>query len=254
LKFRNEGTGTARNLYVDIDTSMEHLTNVFSIVGSGTRFSLQSLSPGDEAEIRFMLLVDAQAQTGVYNIPLKISGMNYSASDSIGVGIAGITDFELSYQESGNSFLLSVSNVGVNPAKAVSVEIPAQNSFSVSGSSTQVIGNLNSGDYTSANFQVSQMGRSDMAIKILYTDAAGVRRSIDKKLPVKLSSGTAGMTSGDANDQHAAMHGGESNISKQAVSFAPYLGIVLLGIIGFWQRKSISETYQRLKFQRQRRK
>jgi len=66
--------------------------------------------------------------------------MNYSASDSIGMGVAGITDFELSYQESGNSFLLSVSNVGVNPAKAVSVEIPPQNSFSVSGSSTQVIG------------------------------------------------------------------------------------------------------------------
>lgn len=254
LKFRNEGTGTARNLYVDINTALEHVTNVFSIVGSGTRFSIGSLSPGDEAEIRFTLLVDAQAPTGVYNIPLKITGMNYSASDSIGVGVAGITDFELSYQESGSSFLLSVSNVGVNPAKAVSVEIPSQNSFSVSGSSTQVIGNLNSGDYTSANFQVSQMGKSDMAIKILYTDAAGVRRSIDKKLPVKLSSGMAGTTSKDTKDQHEAMHGGGTNYSKQALSFAPYLGIVLLGIIGFWQRKSIFETYQRLKFQRQRRK
>ncbi len=254
LKFRNEGTGTARNLYVDIDTAMEHLTNVFSIVGSGTRFSIGSLSPGDEAEIRFTLLVDAQAQTGVYNIPLKISGMNYSASDSMGVGVAGITDFELSYQESGSSFLLSVSNIGVNPAKAVSVEIPSQNSFSISGSSTQVIGNLNSGDYTSANFQVSQMGRSDMAIKIQYTDAGGVRRSIEKKLPVKLSSGMAGTTSKNANDQHEAMHGGGPNISKQAVSFVPYLGIALLGIIGFWQRKSITEMYQRLKFQRQRRK
>ena len=254
LKFRNEGTGTARNLYVDIDTAMEHLTNAFSIVGSGTRFSIGSLGPGDEAEIRFTLLVDAQAQTGVYNIPLKISGMNYSASDSIGMGVAGITDFELSYQESGSSFLLSVSNIGVNPAKAVSVEIPAQNSFSVSGSSTQVIGNLNSGDYTSANFQVSQIGRSDMAIKILYTDAAGVRRSIEKKLPVKLSGGIAGATSKDTNDQHAAMHGGGSNYSKQALSFAPYFGIVLLGIIGFWQRKSLTEMYQRLKFQRQRKK
>ncbi len=254
LKFRNEGTGTARNLYVDINAAMEHLTNIFSIVGSGTRFSIGSLSPGDEAEIRFTLLVDAQAQTGVYNIPLKISGMNYSASDYIGVGVAGITDFELSYQESGNSFLLSVANVGVNPAKAVSVEIPPQNSFSVSGSSTQVIGNLNSGDYTSANFQVSQTGRSDMAIKIQYTDAAGVRRLIEKKLPVKLSGGMTGTTSKDAKDQHEAMHGGGSNISRQAVSFAPYLGIVLLGIIGFWQRKSISEIYQRLKFQRQRRK
>lgn len=251
LEFRNEGTGTARNLYVDINTAMEHVTNVFSIVGSGTRFSLGSMSPGDESEIRFNLIVDAQAQTSVYNIPLKISGMNYSTTDYLGVSVAGITDFELSYQESGSSFLLSVSNIGVNPAKAVSVEIPPQNSFSVSGSSTQVIGNLNSGDYTSANFQVSQMGRSDMAIKILYTDAAGVRRMVEKKLPVKLSSGMSGTTSKDANN-HEAMHGGGSNTSKQIVSFAPYLGIALIGFIGFWQRKSITEMYQRLKFQRQR--
>lgn len=254
LKFKNEGTGTARNLYADINTASEHLASVFSIVGSGTRFSLGNLRPGEEAEIRFNLIVDSQAQTGVYNIPLKISGMNYSASDSIGVGVAGITDFELSYQESASSFLLSVSNIGVNPAKAVSVEIPAQNGFSVSGSSTQVIGNLNAGDYTSANFQVAQRGSSDMSIRILYTDAAGVRRSIDKKLPVKLSGVMAGTASGVTKDQHEAMHNGGSNASKLAAGYAPYLGIVLLGMIGFWQRKSISEMYQRLKFQRQRRK
>ncbi len=254
LKFKNEGTGTARNLYTDINTASEHLASVFSIVGSGTRFSLGNLHPGEEKEIRFNLIVDSQAQTGVYNIPFQISGMNYSASDSIGVGVAGITDFELSYQESGGSFLLSVSNVGVNPAKAVSVEIPPQNGFSVSGSSTQVIGNLNSGDYTSANFQVTQRGSSDMNIKILYTDAAGVRQSIDKKLTVKLSGTMTGTASGASMDQHEAMHSGGSNTSKLAAGYAPYLGIVLIGIIGIWQRKSISEMYQRLKFQRQRRK
>jgi len=93
-----------------------------------------------------------------------------------------------------------------------------------------------------------------MAIKILYTDAAGVRRSIEKKLPVKLSGGMAGTTSGDTKDQHEAMHSGGANYSKQALSFAPYLGVMLLGIIGFWQRKSITQMYQRLKFQRLRRK
>ncbi|PWB51213.1 MAG: hypothetical protein C3F06_10350 [Candidatus Methanoperedenaceae archaeon] len=253
LKFRNEGTGVARNLYVDINTAMDHLTNAFSIVGSGTRFSIGSLSPGDETEIRFTLLVDSQAQTGVYNIPLKISGMNYSSSDYIGMGVAGITDFELSYQESGNSFLLSVSNIGVNPARAVSIELPAQYSFKVSGSTTQVIGNLNSGDYTSANFQVSQIGGSDMVIRIQYTDAGGVRRTLEKKLPVKLSGGTAGTTSKETADQHAAMHSGGTNYTKQALNLAPYLGIVLLGIVGFWQRKSITTMYQRLKFQRKRR-
>ncbi len=253
LKFKNEGTGTARNLFADINTASEHVASVFSIVGSGTRFSLGTLRPGEEKEIRFNLIVDSQAQTGVYNIPFQISGMNYSATDSIGVGIAGITDFELSYQESGGSFLLSVSNVGVNPAKAVSVEIPLQSGFSVSGSSTQVIGNLNSGDYTSANFQVAQRGSSDMNIRIQYTDAVGVRRSIDKELPVRLSGTMTGAASGASMD-HEAMHGGGSNASKLATSFAPYLGIVLLGIIGFWQRKSISEMYLRLKFQRQRKK
>ncbi|NJD53839.1 MAG: hypothetical protein FIB07_13340 [Candidatus Methanoperedens sp.] len=254
LKFKNEGTGIARNLYVDLNTDSEHTASVFSITGSGTRFFLGSLGPGEETEMKFDMIVDSQAQTGVYNIPIKISGINYSASDFIGLGVAGITDFELSYQESGSSFLLSVSNVGVNPAKAVSVEIPPQSGFTVSGSNTQVIGNLNSGDYTSANFQVAQKSGYNMNIRIQYTDAAGVRRSIDKKLPVKLSGGMAGATSNSNNDQHAAMHGGGTNYSTVALSFAPYIGIALLGIIGFWQRKSITGMYQRIKFQRQRRK
>lgn len=254
LKFKNEGTGTGRNLYVNIDTAMDHLTKAFSIVGSGTKFQLGSLSPQDEAEIRFTLLVDALAQTGVYNIPVKISGINYSTSDYIGVGIAGITDFELSYQESGGSLLLSVSNIGVNPANAVSVTVPTQNGFSVTGSSSQVIGNLNAGDYTSANFQISQMGRSDLKVVILYTDSTGARRSVEKKLPVKLQGTGAGSTGG--SDSHEAMHGGSSNnnISTFALRAAPYLGILVLGIIGVWKRKSLSEFYQRLKFQRMRRK
>ncbi len=255
LKFKNEGTGTARNLYINIDTAMDHLTNAFSIVGSGTKFQLGSLSPQDEAEIRFTLLVDALAQTGVYNIPIKISGINYSASDYIGVGIAGITDFELSYQESGTSLLLSVSNIGVNPANAVSVTIPTQNGFSVTGSSSQVIGNLNAGDYTSANFQISQMGKSDLKVMILYTDSTGARRSVEKKLPVKLQGTMTGAGSKGSGDSHEAMHAGSSNnISTLAVSAAPYLGILVIGIIGFWQRKSLSGFYQRLKFQRTRRK
>ena len=61
-----------------------------------------------------------------------------------------------------------------------------------------------------------------------------------------------GATSKETADQHAAMHSGGTNYTRQALSFAPYLGIVLLGIIGFWQRKSIMTMYQRLKFQRQR--
>lgn len=132
----------------------------------------------------------------------------------------------------------------------MSITIPPQNGFNVIGSSSQVIGNLNAGDYTSATFQIAQTGRSDIKVMIQYTDATGVRRSLEKKLPVKLS---GSMTGGTSENDMEAMHGGDkSNISKQAAGFAPYLGIVVLGIIGIWQRKGIKEMYKRLKFQRLR--
>jgi hypothetical protein len=64
-----------------------------------------------------------------------------------------------------------------------------------------------------------------------------------------------GAGSNGGSDSHEAMHSGSSNnISTLAVSAAPYLGILVLGIIGVWQRKSLSGFYQRLKFQRIRRK
>ncbi|MCE8427904.1 MAG: AAA family ATPase, partial [Candidatus Methanoperedens sp.] len=132
--------------------------NKYSILGGGTQFSLGNLKAGDEASITFNLAVDIAARPGVYNLPLRITGLNnYSSDNYAGVVVAGSTDFEISYQETLGSFSLNVANIGVNPASAVTVSLPRQKNFSSTGSSSSVLGNLNPGDYTSALFQIAKI-------------------------------------------------------------------------------------------------
>lgn len=59
---------------------------------------------------------------------------NYSSNNYAGVVVAGTADFEISYQETLGSFSLNVANVGVNPASAVTINLPRQKNFSSTGS------------------------------------------------------------------------------------------------------------------------
>ncbi|MCE8423977.1 MAG: hypothetical protein J5U16_08620, partial [Candidatus Methanoperedens sp.] len=109
LIFKNTGTGTVQNAVAEIN--LAGANSVFSVLGGGSQSSLGNLKAGDEVDITFDLAVDIAARPGVYNIPLKITGMNnYSSTDYIGVVVAGTTDFEISYQESLGSFSLNVLN------------------------------------------------------------------------------------------------------------------------------------------------
>src|SRR5450756_421687 len=120
LTFKNTGTGTVQNAIAEIDLSSTN--SLYSILGAGRQFSLGTMKAGDVASITFALAVDILANPGVYNIPVKITGQdNYSPNNFIGVVVAGITDFDISYVESLGSFSLNVANVGISPASAVAV-------------------------------------------------------------------------------------------------------------------------------------
>jgi len=188
LTFKNTGTGTVQNAVAEINLASTN--SAFSILGGGTQFSLGTLKANDVASITFDLAVDIAARPGVYNIPITITGQNnYSSNNLIGLVVAGITDFDISYVETLGSFSLNVANVGISTASAVAVNIPPQKNFSVTGSSTSVIGNLNPGDYTSAIFQLTKTPGSgnDLELEIQYTDTSGQRHTITKFLPVTLS-------------------------------------------------------------------
>jgi len=189
LQFKNAGTGAIQNAVAEIDIASAN--SAFSILGGGKQFFLGNLKAGDEASITFDLAVDIAARPGVYNIPIKITGQNnYSTDNVIGLVVAGITDFDISYVETLGSFSLNVANVGISTASAVAVTLPSQKNFSVTGSRTSVLGNLNPGDYTSAIFQLAKTpgGGNYLELAIQYTDTSGQRHTVTKSLPVTLSS------------------------------------------------------------------
>lgn len=228
LTFKNTGTGTVQNTVVEIN--FPSTDSQFSILGGGKQFSLGTLKAGDTASITFDLAVDIASRPGVYNIPIKITGQNnYSTDDIIGLVVAGITDFDLSYVETLGSFSLNVVNVGVSTASAVAVNLPRQKNFSVTGSSAAVLGNLNPGDYTSAPFQVAKTpgAGNGLEIEIQYTDTSGQRHTITKSLTVVPSA--AGTQSGTARGT-----GGTNYL----LWFLAGLAVIVI----YWQRKKIT-TY-----------
>ncbi|MCZ7402354.1 MAG: hypothetical protein O8C61_09040, partial [Candidatus Methanoperedens sp.] len=226
LTFKNTGTGTVQNAIAEIDLSSTN--TVFSILGAGRQFSLGTMKAGDVAYVTFNLAVNIAANPGVYNIPVKITGQdNYSTTNFIGVVVAGITDFDISYVESLGSFSVNVANVGISPASAVAVNLPRQKNFSVTGSTISVLGNLNPGDYTSAIFQVTKTpgNGSSLEVEIQYTDTSGQRHTITKLLPVTLSAGTQTRSSG--------------------TNYTTWLLAAVIILIIYWQRGKITTYFQK---------
>jgi hypothetical protein len=230
LTFKNTGTGTVQNAVVEIN--LANTNSVFSILGGGKQFSLGTLKAQDVSSITFDLAVDIAARPGVYNIPVKITGQNnYSTDNIIGLVVAGMTDFDISYVETPGSFSLNVANVGISPASAVAVSIPRQNNFSVTGSTTSVLGNLNPGDYTSAPFQITKtaQGGNTLEFEIQYTDTSGQRHTMTKFLNAELS--PAGSQSGAGG-------------STGSTNYTTWMLVVVIIVVLFWQRGKIITYFQ----------
>lgn len=123
------------------------------------------------------------------------------------------TDFDVVMQQStaGQGIPFAISNTGDTTATAITVSVLPQPGIVISGPSSSIIGNLNPGDFTTTTFSLSSPGNStitgatgarrnfsgntggnfsgfagrgnnQVTIKIDYTDAAGVRDSIQKNV------------------------------------------------------------------------
>jgi len=229
LTFINTGTGTVENAVAEIN--LANTNSVFSILGGGKQFFLGTMKAGDAASITFDLAVDIAARPGVYNIPVKITGQNnYSTDNIIGLVVAGMTDFDISYVETLGSFSLNVANVGISPASAVAVNLPRQKNFSITGSTTSVLGNLNPGDYTSAIFQITktQGGGNNLELEIQYTDTSGQRHTISKSLPVALSA-TGTQT------------------KSTSTNYTTWLLAAVVILVLYWQREKITSYFRKPK-------
>ncbi|MCD4739952.1 COG1361 S-layer family protein [archaeon] len=185
-------------------------------IGSDNTQYIKQLAVGKNKNLDYTMVADMDTDPGLYKLDLKLE---YEVLDSsgnrvksalnreIGIIVGGQTSFDVTFSESSEGQTsLSVANIGNNPALAVTVRVPEQDSYSVSGSTASIIGNLDSGDYTIVSFQIIQKAvmkdgspsgkledtpfsrtnqYNNLKVLIEYTDTTGERQTIEKLVPIQ---------------------------------------------------------------------
>ncbi|MDD5162657.1 MAG: hypothetical protein PHD95_00430 [Candidatus ainarchaeum sp.] len=231
---------TVKNLggvpVTNLSFSWSEASDLLLPLGSDNKKYVAILGANESTGISYTVAADPNITPGIYPVDVTItfndSNGTRTITSNVGIIIGGKTDFEISAEiSSSNQLSISIANVGSNNAGAVVVKILDQSGIKVSGSSTSIIGNLNKGDYTIANFQLLSSGfgqvtqnsgteqanqqqfppgsdanrfgsqarqgsPSSVAIEIDYTDTTGERQSVQKTISLsrEVSTGTTAGT------------------------------------------------------------
>ncbi len=78
-----------------------------------------------------------------------------------------------------NEMTLEILNIEESDIEALSVEIPKQDSIKVKGANRIVVGDLDSNEYTTADFEVIPTD-GEFKISLIYSDTINTRRTIEK--------------------------------------------------------------------------
>jgi len=161
LKFtiNNVGSSPLR----DLTFSWENEDGIILPVGSDDTKFIKYIEIGESADVVYNVIASGNAEPDLYKLSLslvyddQITNEEKEVKTYAGVYVGGETDFDITFSGSAKGETsFSVSNIGNVPANSVTVSIPEQRGWKVSGSESVIIGNLNKGDYTIAGFKLQQ--------------------------------------------------------------------------------------------------
>lgn len=186
--------------------------------------------------IPYKIRVDSAAFDGDYSLKLQYhegsdSNWEFYVEKGFNVTIEDArTKFDAVIQESsGSDVSIAIANIGKYTANSVVVRIPEQESFVASGTDGQMVGNLESGDYTIVGFTVTSKSvipqrnmskgnggnppsnnmptqsaiSNKLQFDIYYTDNIGERRVVNMELPLNIGN-SSGMAMGSFNGRQRA--------------------------------------------------
>ena len=204
----------------DLTFEWENEDDIILPVGSANTKYIKYIDVGESAKLEFNVLASTNADPDLYKLDLQLTyedpltGNLKEIITKAGVYVGGSTDFDVAYSgSSGGEYSFAISNIGSVSASSVTVKIPQQNGWRVSGSNAVIIGNLNEGDYTIASFTMTSTSNSGFAgrstgtqdttttqrptqgsqsanqetnlnVEIVYTDSRGNRDTIVKEVAV----------------------------------------------------------------------
>lgn len=245
VTFTIENTGSAP--IKNLEFSWESENNAILPLGSGNLKTIPYIGVGSSVDVTYTVLASTDVDPGIYELTMDLTyddSLNNTKEEVehlAGILVLGKTDFEVSYSgEDSGEYTLTVMNVGKSDVNSVIVSIPEQDAWSVSGVSTSIIGNLDGGDYTFSNFELSTtQSDSPLIVEITYTSPEGDRVTIQKEVEMPSETTVMSMSSDDSSapQDFASGPGGNRNplstIQNSITSAIPYVigGLVALAAI-----------------------
>lgn len=93
-------------------------------------------------------------------------------------------DFEIyvkDYDYSTKELTLEILNIEKSDVEALTIEIPKQDNVKIKGANRVVVGDLDSNEYTTADFEaILPEGETEIQVDVIYTDSINVRREMQK--------------------------------------------------------------------------
>ncbi|MFT4305146.1 MAG: COG1361 S-layer family protein, partial [Candidatus Woesearchaeota archaeon] len=190
---QNEITFTINNVgnspLRDLRFTWNNEEKVILPIGSDNSRYITFIDIGESKEIKYNVITDSNTIPGLYELDLNLdyyddfTNEEKNINSIAGIYIGGETNFYISLNEhSVTQTIFNIANTGINPARSVSVQIPNQQNWIISGSNSKIVGNLNPGDYTVVSFNLENVQTDNNESNVItssQTGSQGARRNIE---------------------------------------------------------------------------
>ena len=128
---------------------------------------------------------DALEGDNPIEIQYKHKGNQVYLSEKFDINIEDSkADFEIyvkDYVVGTGIITFEILNIADSDIEALTIELPSQEGVIVKGAKTNIVGDLDSNEFTTADFEATPQ-KGDINLKISYSDANNVRRNLEKQI------------------------------------------------------------------------
>ena len=166
-----------QNYPISADSTTSTKTQIKGGTYSSTTYSSSLVVP-------YKVRVDENAVDGENEVSVAFSSTQFSTivkrfNFSIENPKASFEVFVKDYDFTKKTMTFQILNTGKKDVKAITMEILPESKVQMRGSSINVVGDLDSNDYTTTDFGLVPLNGM-IKVKITYTDQNNVRRSVEK--------------------------------------------------------------------------
>ncbi len=203
INLKNYANSLLKNIKVSLSLAGTSDNKIpFSPIGSTNEKVISYIEPQASANVDFDLLVDSDATSKAYKVPLNVGysdalNKNYSKSSLITLVVGAEPDLGLALErtdvyttDSTGSAVLRLVNKGPVDIKFLNVKVLQNENVTVIGGNEIYIGKLDSDDFSTAEFKVYLKGKDSVKIpvEVTYKDTNGNNYKERKEVEIRLYS------------------------------------------------------------------